>query len=177
MCRWSYATWREGGGSGFNLHADDARTRDCDARLRPDWGCAFCDLWWIFKRGDCRPQSRCKGRGRDHSRWRLAARSSTTAQEKRRRGSQQACDRRAPDREACHCAQAYGPASGDGAWPRCVVARSGGWDAHRHSAGGNGFRGPALYFVYQRFDWKTKGHQAHDRRLSRVGQDHGRVGV
>ena len=156
----------------LDLHADDARTRDRHARLRPDWRRALRDLRWLLQRGDRRPQRRRQGRGRDHRRRRLAAGLATAPQKERRRGAQEIANSEARDR-----AQADRPAGRHGAGPRCLVARPRGWHAHRHAPRGDGFGVATLHPLYQWLDRKAEGHQAHDRRLPALGEDHGRVGL
>ena len=69
-----------------DLHADDPRAADRDARLRPDRRAAHRRLRRLLGRGAVRPDQRRRGEGRDHRRRRLATRQAGGAQAGRRRG-------------------------------------------------------------------------------------------
>ena len=71
---------------GRDLHADDPRAADRDARLRPDRRAAHGRLRRLLRRGPVRPDQRRPGQARHHRRRWLAPRQARAAQDRRRRG-------------------------------------------------------------------------------------------
>ncbi len=88
---------------GRDLHADDPRAADRDARLRPPRSSPHGDLRRLFGRGPVRPDQRRPGQGPDHGRRRLAPGQGGRAQAPRRRSPgldplDHRLDRSQPDR-------------------------------------------------------------------------------
>ncbi len=113
---------RRQGRPGRDLHADDPRAADRDARLRPDRRAAHGRLRRLLRRGARRPDQRRRGEARHHRRRRLAARQA------RRRSSRRSTRRssRRPSVEHVLVVQRLGddaPDVDDGRGPRPLVAR------------------------------------------------------
>ena len=74
-----------------DLHADDPRAADRDARVRADRRAAQRGLRRLLGRGAARPDRRRRREARRHRRRRLPARRAVSAQAGRRRGAARAC--------------------------------------------------------------------------------------
>ena len=106
------------GRPGRDLHADDPRAADRDARLRADRRAAHRRVRRVLRRGAVRADQRLRREGPDHRGRRLAARQEGRPQAPRRRGGRGHADDRARHRRRpLRRRRAHGPA------PRPLVAR------------------------------------------------------
>ena len=106
------------GRSGRDLHADDPRAADRDARLRPDRRAAHGRLRRLLGRGARGPDQRRRGEARHHRGRRLAARQARRAQAGRRRGGP---DRR-PRSRACSSSSASATRRRTRRWSRAATS-------------------------------------------------------
>ena len=148
-----------------DLHADDPRAADRDARLRPDRRAAHGRLRRLLGRGAGGPDQRRPGQAGHHRRRRLAARQGDAPQGRRRRRASRTA-RRSSTSSMVRRLGDEAPDDDGGRGPRRVVARHRRPPGRRLPARPGRLRAHALPALHLGHDGQAQGHHAHDRGLS-----------
>ena len=155
-----------------HLHADGARGRCRDARLRADRRDPQRRLRRLLARVGPRAHGGLRGEGARHGRRDASPRRAAPDEGEGRRHRREARLARAHHRPRPLRDR---PAHDRG--PRRLLAGGGGGRRPRVRARADGRRGPALHPLHVGLDRKAEGHPPHDRRLPHAGERHAQDGL
>ncbi len=152
---------------GRDLHADDPRAADRDARLRPDRRAAYGRVRRLLRGGALRPDQRRAGEARHHRRRRLAARQGDRSEAGRRRGRPVDARRSSTSSSSAawathsRAARRWRPAATSGGTTSSTASPT---TARPVAARQRAHALPALHVGHDR---QAEGHHPHDRGLPR----------